>query len=585
MKCSLYAYFTNVYCAYAMLTGPHQSLQVRKICRDCKKVLDYLAVSEVIETMEDLVQFVKDLSPCLSKMCQDVDARRRDLLNPYQRENLGQHLEQVKTLAPILICSMKIFIQILSQEGKGTDEAIENRNYLAKRMTEEIGQITQILEDVTKADGRVGVVDGGGSLFIKSQSSSEQTFHKILSSVTKVTLSHHQLDQRTLRQIAEMGYQVADSFEGTTKSDLQEVCSELERTSRSQAHSLNDVQTKQRVQELASKLESRVSVAVIGRIIHDLADITTPLKQFREAVQSGDRAAVDRRSHALKAFAASLSKTANVVAFARARDGHRSRALRHLSSQVQTLTPQLINAGTIRMNYPENRAAEENFENLCRQFAEDVQSIRDLCDECVDTRIFLQQTEAELKRALQQCEYAISTGAPHVESSALAARLANRLLMALQRESDNSDDANLRRQVESVCERLKAAIASFVECSKSAPTAPAAWKTASARLLDVVADVEKLFSDLNMYGPEQPTLGPPPPPVAQIAPPPRPPLPQEARVPGRPPVPADTDDEEGLFTAEPSKHKPIHAAAHGLYQEVRQVGISRGNIVQKIDSP
>jgi hypothetical protein len=33
----------------------------RKLCRDCKKVLDYLAISEVIETMEDLVQFVKDL--------------------------------------------------------------------------------------------------------------------------------------------------------------------------------------------------------------------------------------------------------------------------------------------------------------------------------------------------------------------------------------------------------------------------------------------------------------------------------------------------------------------------------------------
>ena len=89
--------------------------QVRKICRDCKKVLDYLAISEVIETMEDLVQFVKDLSPCLSKVSQDVEARQLDLLNPQQRESLGLHLEQIKTLAPILICSMKIFIQITIQ--------------------------------------------------------------------------------------------------------------------------------------------------------------------------------------------------------------------------------------------------------------------------------------------------------------------------------------------------------------------------------------------------------------------------------------------------------------------------------------
>ena len=42
--------------------------EVRKIIVDCKKVLDYLAVAEVIESIEDLVQFVRDLSPCLSKV-------------------------------------------------------------------------------------------------------------------------------------------------------------------------------------------------------------------------------------------------------------------------------------------------------------------------------------------------------------------------------------------------------------------------------------------------------------------------------------------------------------------------------------
>ncbi len=42
--------------------------EVRKIIADCKRVLDYLAVSEVIETIEDLVQFVKDMSPTLTKV-------------------------------------------------------------------------------------------------------------------------------------------------------------------------------------------------------------------------------------------------------------------------------------------------------------------------------------------------------------------------------------------------------------------------------------------------------------------------------------------------------------------------------------
>lgn len=46
--------------------------EVRKLLRDCKKVLDYLAVAEVIDTMEDLVHFLKDLSPCLSKVRLDI---------------------------------------------------------------------------------------------------------------------------------------------------------------------------------------------------------------------------------------------------------------------------------------------------------------------------------------------------------------------------------------------------------------------------------------------------------------------------------------------------------------------------------
>lgn len=33
--------------------------EVRKIIKTCKEVLNYLAVAEVIETMEDLVHFVK----------------------------------------------------------------------------------------------------------------------------------------------------------------------------------------------------------------------------------------------------------------------------------------------------------------------------------------------------------------------------------------------------------------------------------------------------------------------------------------------------------------------------------------------
>lgn len=111
--------------------------EVRKMIKECKKVLDYLAVAEVIETMEDLVQFVKvsscclecqhnnyscsyhivkqDLSPCLTKVSRDVDGREKELTHLVHRDILVRCLDSVKTLAPILICSMKIFVQLLAQ--------------------------------------------------------------------------------------------------------------------------------------------------------------------------------------------------------------------------------------------------------------------------------------------------------------------------------------------------------------------------------------------------------------------------------------------------------------------------------------
>jgi hypothetical protein len=46
-------------------------------------------------------------------------------------------------------------------------------------------------------------------------------------------------------------------------------------------------------------------------------------------------------------------------------------------------------------------------------------------------------------------------------------RLSNRLLMALARESENSEDGALRLQVNQAADRLKAVIAPFVENSKT----------------------------------------------------------------------------------------------------------------------
>merc|ERR1719210_1374225 len=301
------------------------------------------------------------------------------------------------------------------------------------------------------------------------------------------------------------------------------------------------------------------------------------------------REILDSKGQNLKMFSHRLSKTANMVAFANARSKRSSESLVHLSSQVQNLTPQLINAGTIRLNYPDNKAADENFENLRKQYAEGVHTIRDVCDESMDVKTFLRQTEDHIRKAVTASEDGLRQRQPQilVDNTALAARLSNRLLMALYKESDNSDDPALRRQVDASGDKLKAAITPFVENGKAVASSSndqgliTAWRMAANKLLDIVAEVTRLFADLNMYGYDSRSQRPmtvPDCPSIQIhepPPPPRPPLPDEVIPPPRPRPPManannDTDDEEGLFTSEPGTNRPIHVAAHGLYQEVKQ---------------
>ena len=185
------------------------------------------------------------------------------------------------------------------------------------------------------------------------------------------------------------------------------------------------------------------------------------------------------------------------------------------------------------MNYSDNKAADENFENLRKQYAEGVQLIRDVCDESMDVKTFLRQTEDHIRKAVTASEdglrYLISsswvlvstydfnvylfsktcrTRQPQVlvDNTALAARLSNRLLMALYKESDNSDDPALRRQVDGSGDKLKAAITPFVENGKAVASSPndqgliTAWRMAANKLLDIVAEVTRLFADLNMHG-------------------------------------------------------------------------------------
>ncbi|XP_043790883.1 vinculin isoform X2 [Apis laboriosa] len=599
--------------------------EVRKIIRECKRVLDYLAVTEVIETMEDLVHFLKNLSPCLSKVSKEVSAREKELTHQVHREILVRCLEQVKTLAPILICSMKIFIHIISQGGKGAEEAAENRNYLSGRMSDELNEIIRVLQLTTydeeewdadqltvlkKAQSAIesriraaydwlddGLALRGGlgekslrqiveqaqrlaerylppsqaeslqkltsqivtmtnalcelrqnekgttpqaealarsikektnelrssiasAIIAADKSGTTQTAHTVagrLEQANKWLLNPQHddkgLGQRAIALIIHEGKKVAEGLPGIHKAEILQLCDEVDNLS----HQLGDLcahgqGNTPRAQEIARQLshklyelKNRIQQAVVSRVVEDFIDITTPLKQFTDAVLTpegslGRDQNFNDKTHALQTFSNRATKTAKMVA-AGGSGGNKklAEALTTSASQVESLTPQLINAGRIRMTYPDSKAADEHFENLRQQYADTMQRVRALCDEATDSGDFIRTSEEQMQKHSFLCEEAIAKSHPQkmVDNTAAIARLANRVILVAKQESDNSEDTAFIQRVNQATDILQNSVAPMVQNAKLVAinindnNAVSHWRESNRTLLSNVGQVRK----------------------------------------------------------------------------------------------
>ena len=58
-------------------------------------------------------------------------------------------------------------------------------------------------------------------------------------------------------------------------------------------------------------------------------------------------------------------------------------------SQVKDLTPQIVNAARVLFTNPNNQAAVEHFELLKKQWTDNMERLRGLVDEAVDTAAFI----------------------------------------------------------------------------------------------------------------------------------------------------------------------------------------------------
>ena len=101
-------------------------------------------------------------------MSQEVDLRMKELTHVLHRQLLNRSLEQVKTLTPLLISSINVYVtskltgktnskiscgySSISIGGHAIVESIENRDYLVNKMSDELGEIIRILQLTTIDD-------------------------------------------------------------------------------------------------------------------------------------------------------------------------------------------------------------------------------------------------------------------------------------------------------------------------------------------------------------------------------------------------------------------------------------------------
>ncbi|XP_045177288.1 vinculin-like isoform X5 [Mercenaria mercenaria] len=639
--------------------------EVRKIIRVCKNVLEYLAITEVVDRMEDLVTYVKNLSPVLTRMTKEVDAREKELTHQVHREMLIRSLEQVKNLTPVLISGIKIFITA-KQSNQGIPDAQTNRDYVVRKMSDEIHEIIrvlqlttydeeewdadditvmkkaqsaieqkmkhahdwladptaivgssgdkslrQILEDArriadccTNPDDRERIIKAVSNLESMSQALNElrqqgkgnspqamslaremQQKLKELQGLTgagimntersdirkpaptvegKVDqalrwLTNPGMDDRGLgeqatRMVVAEGRRIAAGCSGPQRSDLLRLCDETEILTNQLSDLIakgqgNSPQAKAIARHLSEKLhalKSKIQEALVNQVAEDFIDITTPLKQLTEASMvplgtAGREANFDDKTRNFEAHTAKLADTANMVATAGGcRNKKTVEEIFKASKQANDLTPQVTTAARIVFSNPDNQAAVEHFELLKKQWSDNMERMRNLVDEAVDSTALIKAEEEGILRDTDRVEDGIRTvDSPKIVTNASnIARRANRVLQVAQSEAENSEDPAFVDNVNQASEQLRSTITPMVQCAKEVSMSPqdqtAAnnWRKTNQRLINAVGDVRKAVdtSPENHYAEE---MFPPPPDLSQLhiseptftAPPPRRPPP------------------------------------------------------------
>jgi len=124
--------------------------EVRRIIKICKNVRDYLDVSKVVQGMEDLVTYVKSITPGVTNMSNQVNVRASDLTNQMHADKLKECIASLREQLPNFISSIKLVVATVNEKDTNANEAANaNRLFYVKNIAEVITEIIKYLQMVS----------------------------------------------------------------------------------------------------------------------------------------------------------------------------------------------------------------------------------------------------------------------------------------------------------------------------------------------------------------------------------------------------------------------------------------------------
>lgn len=113
-----FIFFLGILSGTSALLLTFDEAEVRKILKVCRGVLEYLSVAEIVESMEELVTFVKNLTPGITEMAKKVEARIEELTHQVHADMLKKSITAVKAMSTQLITSIKTYVLTVQRGNK-----------------------------------------------------------------------------------------------------------------------------------------------------------------------------------------------------------------------------------------------------------------------------------------------------------------------------------------------------------------------------------------------------------------------------------------------------------------------------------